>query len=302
MKYKIIVVLTLVVSLLSGCTARKEMKIMSIDGYGSEDTVLIKDESFLEDVDYKTFIDDSIEKKRQFAFLGREFSLEYVSSVRKDFSSYSEDMYMTNDGVMVNFKKNSEELTMFAAIEGLSQDIFLNPAKEEDYKKISEEILAQYINLEEYEYSCTTDSPVKEIIDGDTEGHINSVDSFIQDIEGNPTYYMVYSRLYEGVPTSESAVVALNKSGDIIAVLLNSIGLFNGSDNIEVNESMIDEAVEKKALSLVKDVYECQCDIQSKMLCKNNDSYYIVVYVNIYVKNENNFEYKVPYLFAVMLD
>lgn len=302
MKYRIIAMLTMIILVLSGCATNKEMKVMSIDGYGSEDTILIKDEIFLEDVGYKAFIDDSVERNRKFAFLGREFSLEYVSSVRKDFTSYSEDMYMTKDGGMVYFKKNSDELTMFATMEGLSQNILLNPSKEEDYKKISEEILAQYINLEEYEYSCMTDSPVREIIEENTEGYVNSTDGFVQDFEGNPTYYMIYSRLYDGIPTSESAVVALNKSGDIIAVLLNSIGLFNELNNIEIDENMIDSAVEKKALSLVKDMYASQCEIHSKMLCKTNDIKYIVVSTNINIKTENDLEYKVPYLFAVMLD
>ena len=80
MKYKIIVVLTLVVSLLSGCTARKEMKIMSIDGYGSEDTVLIKDESFLEDVDYKTFKGECQEKTTHVDFIP-EISTKKVSLI-----------------------------------------------------------------------------------------------------------------------------------------------------------------------------------------------------------------------------
>ena len=74
--------------MLSGFTSRKDYEVLTVSGYDADDTILIKDNVFLEDVDYMTYTDESVEKNIHFNFFDREYSLQYMHSVRKDFTSY----------------------------------------------------------------------------------------------------------------------------------------------------------------------------------------------------------------------
>ena len=279
-----------------------DIKVCSIEGYSQDDSRLIKDDSFLEDVGYLTFTNELANREKQYSFLGVDFNLKYAYSVRRDFASYTEDVYMSSDGKMVYFKQDSDEMTMVASVlEGIPQNIMDNPKKEEDYRKIAEKILSPYVNIEGYKYSCMTNSPVRENVDGTTAGYVDGSDGFIEDAGGNAIYYMIYSRIYRGIPTSEQAVVALDKSGSIVAIMLNSIGDFT-DEVLTIDEMLINIAVENKALSLVADGKSCRCEIQSKLLCKKDDIRYIVISVNLYIKDDSGVENKVPYMLAVLLD
>ncbi len=191
---------------------------------------------------------------------------------------------------------------MFASLNGIHQNILESPKNEDDFKEIAESILSEYINPDDYAYSCKTSNPVREIVDGETEGYIDSSDKFVEASGGNPTYYMVYTRMCGDLPTSESAVVALNKSGDIVALLLNSIDCFKEDESISIDMAALDEVIEKKAMSLIDESLEGRYEIMSKMLCKKGETPYVVVSVNYFVKDDNNVEYKVPHIFAVLLN
>ena len=302
MKYRFTAYILLFILMLSGCTSRKDYEVLTVSGYDTDDTILIKDNVFLDDVDYMTYTDESVEKSKQFEFFGREYSLQYMHSVRKDFTSYYEDMYVTMDEEMFYFNKETGALTMFASLNGIHQNVLENPKNEDDFKDIAESILSEYINPDDYAYSCKTSNPVREIVDGETEGYIDSSDKFVEASGGNPTYYMIYTRMCSDLPTSESAVVALNKSGDIVALLLNSIDCFKEDESISIDMAALDEAIEKKAMSLIDESLEGRYEIMSKMLCKKDETPYIVVSVNYFIKDNDNVEYKVPHIFAVLLN
>lgn len=302
MKYRFTAFTILFILLLAGCTVRKDYEVLTVSGYDADDTILLKDNVFLEDVDYMTYTDESVEKNKQFVFLGKEYSLTYMESMRKDFTSYCENMFVTIDGETFYFNKDTGALTMFASLNGIHQNILESPKNEDDFKEIAESILSEYINPDDYAYSCKTSNPVREIVDGETEGYIDSSDKFVEASGGNPTYYMVYTRMCGDLPTSESAVVALNKSGDIVALLLNSIDCFKEDESISIDMAALDEAIEKKAMSLIDESLEGRYEIMSKMLCKKGETPYVVVSVNYFVKDKGDVEYKVPHIFAVLLN
>ena len=203
---------------------------------------------------------------------------------------------------MFYFNKETGALTMFASLNGIHQNVLENPKNEDDFKDIAESILSEYINPDDYAYSCKTSNPVREIVDGETEGYIDSSDKFVEASGGNPTYYMIYTRMCGDLPTSESAVVALNKSGDIVALLLNSIDCFKEDESISIDMAALDEVIEKKAMSLIDESLEGRYEIMSKMLCKKGETPYVVVSVNYFVKDKGDVEYKVPHIFAVLLN
>ena len=302
MKYRFTAFTILFILLLAGCTVRKDYEVLTVSGCDADDTILIKDNVFLEDVDYMTYTDESVEKNKQFVFLGKEYALTYMESMRKDFTSYCENMFVTIDGETFYFNKDTGALTMFASLNGIHQNILESPKNEDDFKEIAESILSEYINPDDYAYSCKTSNPVREIVDGETEGYIDSSDKFVEASGGNPTYYMVYTRMCGDLPTSESAVVALNKSGDIVALLLNSIDCFKEDESISIDMAALDEAIEKKAMSLIDESLEGRYEIMSKMLCKKGETPYVVVSVNYFVKDKGDAEYKVPHIFAVLLN
>ncbi len=291
----IILILSVVVSIpllvimffLCGCSETQGFQVYSISGFENDSSFFITDSMKEKDLGYKEFEDVDIITTKEYFFLGKEYYLEYMSSMRKAFTSYEEDEYYSDEDVSFCFKRGSGELTAVFSAEGIPINNGILLECEDDYRAVAESLLSSYIDISEYEYSCRTEIQQRKVIDGITDGYIEQYDGFVKTESDGVSYYFIYDLKYYGFNTSESAVVVLNQDGAMEMLLLNSIGEFRDLKKININCQAVEKAVRKKVSGLCRTNFATLIDLKDYKLCKKGKEMYLITTVYITI-TENN--------------
>lgn len=226
-----------------------------------------------------------------FDFRGRQYELTYYDTSQKEFVPYEEENYRNTDGLEVSFKKGTGQVCGIRSENGLCISDLKNPETEEEFRQISDSFVKDYIVVENYTCSLTT-----EVAYFQQEGEkacrwFEKKDFFYtknSEIE-SVQYIFVYTRYLDGFKTGDMAEVVLNPDGTLDTLILTNIGIFDDAKEQLVKQEVLDGAVLEKISAICPAGYQVGAVQSNVMVCMDEaGGVFFFVVANPDIREESN--------------
>lgn len=268
---------------LSACSKDSSLTVYEYSGLYDDSLVFSSSGDIYEDGDTGIYDNSNAPRNRVYSFFGTEYQLNYKETFAKEFFPYAEDYYYANNNsdIKFSFKENTDILTGVTFWDGVSIDPSIVLENEEDYISFANNLVDDYIVLDDY--VCSVSTLVYNFVeeDGIADGSYNSYDYFYKSSSSteHPRYTISYTKYLDGFKTCEMAVVSLNPDGSLHSLQLNAIGLFDQVKLDGFSEKMIETAVSSKLEKICNDGYRIQSNTSQMTLCidKEGKPFFVVV-------------------------
>lgn len=303
-KRKVIAVLFVLVLLsLAGCQ-KENWTVYEIAG-ADEDTVCFdySGETYeLSSIaDYKR---EAAETSSKFVLGKQEYALRYDETCNREFLSYHEDIYKTEDkNATFYFREDTGDLSG-VFVKGKALTISENkPKVKEDYLQLAESLLKNYIPVEEYEVTYETDITIFEASGELGQRSYRTEEGFYIPENDNETasYTITYTRYIGDYPSTDIAVVILDEEGGLKRLNIGEINAFQNKDVPTLSMEEINTLVEKKLGEVCKEEFAIQSFEQSASICisAEGEVYFLVSASPIVISKETKEEIQESCMFIL---
>ncbi len=265
MKGKMLIGLAALLFMLAGCGSEAKFHVYEYP-YDGVSVLNYTGDSY----DYPKanfYTDDSAEPSASFDFNGTQYELTYYETGRKEFVPYEEEKYRNSDGVKLSFKKGTGEFCGIESEDGLRISDLENPETEEEFRRISDSFVKDYIDIENYVCSLTTEVAYF-VQEGEKASRwFETKDSFYKSSAETETvqYIFTYRRYLDAFMTSDIAEVTLNPDGTLGSLILTNTGAFEDIKGQMVQQNALDLAVLEKLNAICPQGYQIE-NIQSDVI------------------------------------
>lgn len=295
---------------LGACKKKTALHVYEYFGQNDDTSVFRYEGDIWAGIGEKDKMDDhkSAAQNRQFVFLGQKYDLCYTETETKEFLPYAEDYYFTGEGtdLEVSFKEGTDLMTGIYCYDGLDVGGEVLSQTEEEMKKRADSLLKEYIALEEYDCSCSSEVIHFEEQNGEAESYRTCYNYFYNDIQetdqNTVLYTFTYNKRYQGYRTCEMALVTFTEKGLLYSLQLNAIGMFSSEDAASVGQAKLQESIAKKMNRICKEGYRVQSLNNDVTLCKDRDDhfFYVVAAVPMVVQDNGSIASQETCIFIVV--
>lgn len=278
--------------LVAGCQ-KEEWEIYEIAGVNEDTAYFDYSGNIYEMNSGESYSRKEAEQSKKFLFYGTEYLLCYEETCHRDFMSFDEDVYRTKDeDITFYFRAGTNELSGIFAQNGTMRITGEITKEREEYLRLTEDILEEYISTDEYEVTCQTKVTVFK-----TQGEIGTreyrtEEGFYVPREECETakYVITYRRYIGGYPSSDVAIVTLDEAGGLKQLNIGETNAFRSLNVPRLSEKDITEKVSEKLNSICKEGYEIEKFAQSFSLCIDEEGklYFMVSVFPTVKKTETN--------------
>lgn len=259
---KIWIVLFSLVLVFAGCGNKAKLHVYEFPN--DESTILNYTGDLYNYPKAERYVDDSATSNISFEFKGTQYELTYYDTRRKEFIPYEEENYKNSDGVEVAFKKGTNQICAIRSENGLRISDLENPGTEEEFRRISDSFVKDYISMDDYICSLTTEVAYF-LQEGEKATRwYEKKDSFYtssSEIE-SVQYTFTYRRYLGDFRTNDTAKVILDPDGTLDRLILSNIGAFEGAEERLVQQDTLGTVVSEKIAAICPEGYQVE-DMQS---------------------------------------
>lgn len=267
MRKKIWILLLSLTAAFSGCGNGAKLHVYE---YASDDIGIMNYTG--DSYDYPKanyYTDTSAIPNVSFDFNGTSYELTYYETGRKELVPYEEERYSGSDGIKVSFKKDTRQVCGIQSENGLRISDLENPETEEEFREISDSFVKDYIEVESYTCSLTTEVAYF-LQEGETATRWYEGKDFFykSDSETESVQYTFTYRRYLGdFRTNDIAKVILNSDGTLCRLVLANIGAFEDAKKQLVQRSTLESAISEKIAAICAEGYQVENVQNDVMVC-----------------------------------
>ncbi len=267
MKKNLLIALMALPLLFAGCGSEAKLYVYEYPAAYDESNIMNYTGDSYEYTETKDYVDTSALQSISFDFAGVQYKLAYQDTSQKEFVPYEEENYISPDGVGISFKKGTEQVCGIWSEIGLCISDLENPKTEAEFRQISDFFIGNYIAIEDYTCSLTTEVAYF-LQEGEKASRwFETKDSFYASNSETETvqYTFTYIRYLDGFMTSDIAEVILNSDGTLDSLTLTNIGAFENIKKPMVQQDTLDMAISEKVKAICSEGYQVE-NVQSDVI------------------------------------
>lgn len=280
MKQKLLVALPVLFFMLTGCGSEAKLHVYEYPAAYDESNIMKYTGDSYEYKKTDNYVDASAVQSFSFDLAGVQYELAYQDTDQKEFVPYEEENYISQGGLEISFKKGTEEVCGIQSEDGLRISSLENPKTEEDFRRISETFVKEYIVPENY--ICSLATEVAHFVqEGEKASRwFETKDFFYIGSPGTESvkYIFTYIRYLDGYQTSDIAEIILNPNGTLDRMMLINIGAFEDAGERMVGRDALDRAVLEKVNAICSEGYKIENVQNDVIVCidENGQLFFLV--------------------------